>query len=140
MHENRFQERPLPAASDPRWALGLPRGSLSAQAGAWLAVPWSSLSTSVLQGPAPGPFSHPCSNTDSASTSFQVILARQYGSEGRFTFTSHTPGEHQICLHSNSTKFSLFAGGMLVSGPLCPAWVLAGTVAVVFPLVGGVSS
>lgn len=49
--------------------------------------------------------------------SLQVILARQYGSEGRFTFTSHTPGEHQICLHSNSTKFSLFAGGMLVSGP-----------------------
>lgn len=48
--------------------------------------------------------------------SLQVILARQYGSEGRFTFTSHTPGEHQICLHSNSTKFSLFAGGMLVSG------------------------
>lgn len=45
----------------------------------------------------------------------QVILSRQYGSEGRFTFTSHTPGEHQICLHSNSSKFSLFAGGMLVS-------------------------
>ncbi|KAF3838840.1 hypothetical protein F7725_010608 [Dissostichus mawsoni] len=33
--------------------------------------------------------------------------------EGRFTFTSHTPGEHQICLHSNSSKFALFAGGML---------------------------
>lgn len=45
----------------------------------------------------------------------QVILSRQYGSEGRFTFTSHTPGEHQICLHSNSSKFSLFVGGMLVS-------------------------
>ncbi|XP_034961766.1 transmembrane emp24 domain-containing protein 9 [Zootoca vivipara] len=43
----------------------------------------------------------------------KVVLSRQYGSEGRFTFTSHTPGEHQICLHSNSTKFSLFAGGML---------------------------
>nr|XP_033782923.1 transmembrane emp24 domain-containing protein 9 [Geotrypetes seraphini] len=43
----------------------------------------------------------------------KVILSRQYGSEGRFTFTSHTPGEHQICLHSNLTKFSLFAGGML---------------------------
>lgn len=43
----------------------------------------------------------------------KVILSRQYGSEGRFIFTSHTPGEHQICLHSNSTKFSLFAGGML---------------------------
>lgn len=47
----------------------------------------------------------------------QVILSRQYGSEGRFTFTSHTPGEHQICLHSNSSKFSLFAGGMLVRRP-----------------------
>lgn len=47
-------------------------------------------------------------------SSLQVILSRQYGSEGRFTFTSHTPGEHQICLHSNSSKFSLFAGGMLV--------------------------
>ncbi|KAJ1069032.1 hypothetical protein K5549_000343 [Capra hircus] len=34
----------------------------------------------------------------------KVILARQYGSEGRFTFTSHTPGEHRICLHSNSTN------------------------------------
>nr|XP_006632142.1 PREDICTED: transmembrane emp24 domain-containing protein 9 [Lepisosteus oculatus] len=43
----------------------------------------------------------------------KVILSRQYGSEGRFTFTSHTPGEHQICLHSNSSKFALFAGGML---------------------------
>ncbi|XP_063348990.1 transmembrane emp24 domain-containing protein 9-like isoform X2 [Pelmatolapia mariae] len=43
----------------------------------------------------------------------KVILSQQYGSEGRFTFTSHTPGEHQICLHSNSSKFSLFAGGML---------------------------
>uniref|UniRef100_A0A8C2EC52 Transmembrane emp24 domain-containing protein 4-like n=1 Tax=Cyprinus carpio TaxID=7962 RepID=A0A8C2EC52_CYPCA len=42
-----------------------------------------------------------------------VILSRQYGSDGRFTFTSHTPGEHQICLHSNSTKMALFAGGKL---------------------------
>lgn len=45
----------------------------------------------------------------------QIILSRQYGSDGRFTFTSHTPGEHQICLHSNSTKMALFAGGTLVS-------------------------
>ncbi|KAJ8254976.1 hypothetical protein GJAV_G00199510 [Gymnothorax javanicus] len=43
----------------------------------------------------------------------KVILSRQYGSEGRFMFTSRTPGEHQICLHSNSSKFALFAGGML---------------------------
>ncbi|XP_010561313.1 PREDICTED: transmembrane emp24 domain-containing protein 4 [Haliaeetus leucocephalus] len=42
-----------------------------------------------------------------------VVLSRQYGSEGRFTFTSHTPGEHQICLHSNSTRMALFAGGKL---------------------------
>ncbi|XP_061091428.1 transmembrane emp24 domain-containing protein 9-like [Conger conger] len=43
----------------------------------------------------------------------KVILSRHYGSEGRFTLASHTPGEHQICLHSNSSKFALFAGGML---------------------------
>uniref|UniRef100_A0A8C5MIJ9 Transmembrane p24 trafficking protein 4 n=1 Tax=Leptobrachium leishanense TaxID=445787 RepID=A0A8C5MIJ9_9ANUR len=43
----------------------------------------------------------------------KAILSRQYGSEGRFIFTSHTPGEHQICLHSNSTRMSLFAGGKL---------------------------
>ncbi|XP_009701488.1 PREDICTED: transmembrane emp24 domain-containing protein 4-like, partial [Cariama cristata] len=45
-----------------------------------------------------------------------VVLSRQYGSEGRFTFTSHTPGEHQICLHSNSTRMALFAGGKLLAG------------------------
>ncbi|XP_062817055.1 transmembrane emp24 domain-containing protein 4 [Anolis carolinensis] len=43
----------------------------------------------------------------------KVVLSRQYGSEGRFTFTSHTPGEHQLCLHSNSTRLALFAGGTL---------------------------
>lgn len=36
-----------------------------------------------------------------------------YAAEGRFTFTSHTAGEHQICLHSNSTAW--FGGGKLVS-------------------------
>lgn len=43
----------------------------------------------------------------------KVVLSRQYSSEGRFTFTSHTPGDHQICLHSNSTRMALFAGGKL---------------------------
>ena len=43
----------------------------------------------------------------------KTVLSKFYASEGRFTFTSHTPGEHQICLHSNSTKWSLFAGGRL---------------------------
>jgi hypothetical protein len=43
----------------------------------------------------------------------KVVLSKFYASEGRFTFTSHTPGEHHICLHTNSTKWSLFAGGRL---------------------------
>uniref|UniRef100_A0A2K6EE63 GOLD domain-containing protein n=1 Tax=Propithecus coquereli TaxID=379532 RepID=A0A2K6EE63_PROCO len=37
----------------------------------------------------------------------KVVLSRQYSSEGRFTFTSYIPGDHQICLHSNSTKMAL---------------------------------
>ncbi|XP_067938373.1 transmembrane emp24 domain-containing protein eca-like [Watersipora subatra] len=41
----------------------------------------------------------------------QELLSRMYAAEGRFTFTSHTPGEHQICLHSNSTAW--FGGGKL---------------------------
>ena len=45
----------------------------------------------------------------------KVIMSRYFSAEGRFTFTSHTPGEHSICLHSNSTRWSLFAGGKLVS-------------------------
>ncbi|XP_066925246.1 transmembrane emp24 domain-containing protein 4-like [Clytia hemisphaerica] len=43
----------------------------------------------------------------------KVVLSKFYSSEGRFTFTSHTPGEHHICLHTNSTRWSLFAGGRL---------------------------
>jgi hypothetical protein len=43
----------------------------------------------------------------------KVVLSKFYASEGRFTFTSHTPGEHHICLHTNSTRWSLFAGGRL---------------------------
>lgn len=36
-----------------------------------------------------------------------------YAADGRFTFTSHTAGEHTICLHSNSSAW--FGGGQLVS-------------------------
>lgn len=43
----------------------------------------------------------------------RVLLSKTYGSEGAFTFTSHTPGEQKICFHSNSTKWSLFAGGKI---------------------------
>jgi len=41
----------------------------------------------------------------------ELVMNRMYASEGRFTFTSHTAGEHQICLHSNSTAW--FGGGQL---------------------------
>uniref|UniRef100_A0A915IP45 GOLD domain-containing protein n=1 Tax=Romanomermis culicivorax TaxID=13658 RepID=A0A915IP45_ROMCU len=41
----------------------------------------------------------------------QVILSRVYSTEGKFAFTSNTPGEHQICLYSNSTKW--FSGAEL---------------------------
>jgi len=41
----------------------------------------------------------------------KVLLSKIYSSEGRFTFTSHTPGEHVICLYSNSSKW--FSGSQL---------------------------
>lgn len=41
----------------------------------------------------------------------KLILSRMYSSEGRFTFTSHTPGEHVVCLYSNTTKW--FSGSQL---------------------------
>ena len=43
----------------------------------------------------------------------KVILDKVYGSEGAFTFTTHTPGEQHICIGSNSTRWSLFAGGKI---------------------------
>ena len=41
----------------------------------------------------------------------KIILSKVYSSEGRWTFTSHTPGEHVICLYTNSTKW--FSGTQL---------------------------
>lgn len=43
----------------------------------------------------------------------KTILSRIYSSEGRISFTSHTPGEHVICMYSNSSKW--FSGTQLVS-------------------------
>jgi hypothetical protein len=43
----------------------------------------------------------------------KIVLSKLYTSEGRFTFTSHIPGEHVICLYSNSTAW--FGGQQLVS-------------------------
>lgn len=57
----------------------------------------------------------------------KVILSKYYSSEGRFTFTSHSPGEHLICLHSNSTRWSLWAGGKLVSGDVAICVICAKT-------------
>ena len=42
----------------------------------------------------------------------KIVLSKLYTSEGRFTFTSHSPGEHVICLYSNSTAW--FGGQKLV--------------------------
>ncbi|XP_020824143.1 transmembrane emp24 domain-containing protein 4-like isoform X2 [Phascolarctos cinereus] len=41
----------------------------------------------------------------------KVMLSRRCDSEGQFTFTSHAPGDHQICLYSNSTRMIIFAEG-----------------------------
>ncbi|XP_032320862.1 transmembrane emp24 domain-containing protein 9 isoform X3 [Camelus ferus] len=41
------------------------------------------------------------------------LLSHQYGPQGSFTFTSQSPGEHQICLHLESIRFALFYGGKL---------------------------
>ncbi|CAG0882311.1 unnamed protein product [Darwinula stevensoni] len=41
----------------------------------------------------------------------KIMMSKVYSAEGRFTFTSHEPGEHIICLYSNSTKW--FSGAQL---------------------------
>ena len=39
----------------------------------------------------------------------KVLLSKYYTNEGQFVFTTHTPGEHKICLSPNSTRW--FSGG-----------------------------
>uniref|UniRef100_T1JKM1 GOLD domain-containing protein n=1 Tax=Strigamia maritima TaxID=126957 RepID=T1JKM1_STRMM len=41
----------------------------------------------------------------------KLIMSKVYSSEGKFTFTSSMPGEHIICLYSNTTKW--FSGTQL---------------------------
>ncbi|XP_030750219.1 transmembrane emp24 domain-containing protein eca [Sitophilus oryzae] len=41
----------------------------------------------------------------------KTILSRVYSSEGKISFTSHTPGEHVICMYSNSSAW--FGGSQL---------------------------
>ncbi|KAJ8934984.1 hypothetical protein NQ318_014151 [Aromia moschata] len=41
----------------------------------------------------------------------KIILSRVYSAEGKISFTSHIPGEHVICMYSNSTAW--FSGSQL---------------------------
>ncbi|XP_055467693.1 transmembrane emp24 domain-containing protein 11 [Psammomys obesus] len=43
----------------------------------------------------------------------EVLLSKLYGTQGTFYFTSHSSGEHIICLESNSTQFVSFGGSKL---------------------------
>ena len=69
---------------------------------------WDKKSNRYLESP-PGMGMH----VEVRDPNSKVILSKTYGSEGNFYFTTHTPGEQQICIHSNSTKWSLFAGGKI---------------------------
>lgn len=41
----------------------------------------------------------------------KTLLSRVYSSEGKISFTSHSPGEHVICMYSNSSAW--FSGSQL---------------------------
>uniref|UniRef100_A0A4W4GJ05 GOLD domain-containing protein n=1 Tax=Electrophorus electricus TaxID=8005 RepID=A0A4W4GJ05_ELEEL len=40
---------------------------------------------------------------------YEVLLMKRFGRYGKFTFTSHSSGQHFLCVKSNSTRFSVFA-------------------------------
>uniref|UniRef100_A0A673IF09 Transmembrane emp24 domain-containing protein 11-like n=1 Tax=Sinocyclocheilus rhinocerous TaxID=307959 RepID=A0A673IF09_9TELE len=42
-----------------------------------------------------------------------VVLLKRFGRYGKFTVTSHASGQHFLCMQSNSTRFSVFAGDRL---------------------------
>lgn len=63
-------------------------------------------------------------------SSIQVLLSKLYGPQGTFYFTSHSPGEHIICLESNSTRLVSFGGSKLVSAR--PTSRLLSTVSALF--------
>ncbi|XP_004847511.1 transmembrane emp24 domain-containing protein 11-like [Heterocephalus glaber] len=43
----------------------------------------------------------------------EVLFSKLFGSQGTFYFTSYSPGEHIICLESNSTRLMSFGGSRL---------------------------
>uniref|UniRef100_M3YIE2 GOLD domain-containing protein n=1 Tax=Mustela putorius furo TaxID=9669 RepID=M3YIE2_MUSPF len=61
----------------------------------------------IEYGPGEGIF------TVYSSYNNNVLLSKLYGPQGRFYFTSHSPGEHIICLESNSTRLVSFGGSKL---------------------------
>uniref|UniRef100_A0A3B4ASZ7 GOLD domain-containing protein n=1 Tax=Periophthalmus magnuspinnatus TaxID=409849 RepID=A0A3B4ASZ7_9GOBI len=46
-------------------------------------------------------------------SNFEVVMSKRYSTFGKFTFTSHAPGQHFLCFQTNSTRFSVFAGERL---------------------------
>jgi len=40
----------------------------------------------------------------------KVMLDKVYGSRGKFAFTTHKPGNHKMCLSSNSTQWTVAQG------------------------------
>ncbi|XP_075067155.1 transmembrane emp24 domain-containing protein 11-like [Mixophyes fleayi] len=43
----------------------------------------------------------------------EILVSKLYGPDGKFTFTSHSTGEHVICMQSNSTNLIAFASSRL---------------------------
>ncbi|CAH2299566.1 transmembrane emp24 domain-containing 11 [Pelobates cultripes] len=43
----------------------------------------------------------------------ETLLSKLYGPDGKFMFTSHSPGEHTICIQSNSTNLISFGSNKL---------------------------
>ncbi len=56
-----------------------------------------------------------CNNSSDTLCHMQVVLLKRFGRYGKFTFKSHASGQHFLCMQSNSTRFSVFAGDRLVS-------------------------
>ncbi|KAJ8387388.1 hypothetical protein AAFF_G00157650 [Aldrovandia affinis] len=60
----------------------------------------------------------------------QTLMSKRYGRKGKFTFTAHSPGQHFLCMKSNSTRFAVFAGDRLFSdfrlilAVMMPNWIL----------------
>jgi len=41
----------------------------------------------------------------------KLVMDRMYGHKGQFTFTTHSPGNHKMCISSNDTSWTMPGGG-----------------------------